>query len=52
MIKVIIKIIPKYLAQLDKIAFSGNASSGHRQDLQFVINKAFKEFIKKYKEKK
>ena len=51
MIKVIIKMIPKYIAKLDDIAFKGLASGGHRQDFQYVITKAIKEFIKKYKEK-
>ena len=51
MIKVIVKITSKNLAKLEDIAFEGLASNGHRQEFQFVLNKAIEEFIKKYKKK-
>ena len=42
------KITAENIAKLEDIAFKGHASNGHRQDFQFALNKAIKEFIKKY----
>lgn len=51
MIKVIVKIKSKSLYELEKIAFSGLASDGYRQDFEFCLGKAIDEFIKKYEKK-
>lgn len=51
MIKVVVKINAENLYKLEEIGFSGLASYGHRQDFQYCLNLAIKEFIKKYDEK-
>lgn len=51
MVKIIIDIYPKAIAELDDIARKGLASNGHWQEFRFVLIKAIEEFIKKYKEK-
>lgn len=47
-IKIILEISPRKIGKLYDIAEQGLASNGHWQDVEYVINKALDEFIKKY----
>jgi len=51
MVKIIIDIPPRTIAELDEIARKGLASGGHQHDFRFVLVKAINEFVKKYEEK-
>lgn len=44
-----ISLIVDHMAKLDEIAFKGLASNGRSQSLEYVLDKAIEEFIKKYK---
>ncbi len=50
MIKVIVELIPRQVAELEEIAFSGRASNNFRQDFEYALGRAITEFIKKYGE--
>ena len=50
-VNVLLSVIIEDLAKMEEIAFEGKASNGYRQSLQYCIDKAFNEFIKKYEEK-
>ena len=47
-VKVIVKIVAKDLYKLDKIGREGLASNGYSQTIDYCLDKAIEEFIKKY----
>jgi hypothetical protein len=47
-VKVIVSLIPRNIAELEEIGFTGKASNGYRQSFEFALDKAIEEFIKKY----